>query len=404
MLGRRWLTTGLLGTLGLWAGGAVALRVVLVPPENCPAITVPQALDAATLATGWVERAQNADGTYVYEYNRDNGTISTGYNTVRHAGVTMGLYQYAAQTGLTGTMGAADLGLAWELGHLYERDDWAALQAPDGTIELGATGLMLAGLAQRRLATNDPRYDSLMHQLANFVLKMQQPDGSFLAFWVASAGAPDPVSRSPYDTGEAFWALTLMQQAFPQEGWEAPARAAADYISDSRDAVEHQDFPPWADQWAAYGLAQMVSWPLHENNIRYARTLAERFGFLVRVESGRTDSWLSDALRAQESRGAGMGTWLEALDSLWRIANVDPRMADLKAKIGERAACAAGILAGRQAPAVGSAAGGRDLTTGAWFRSGVTRMDDQQHTMSGLLRVGAILASGTGETQDRVSP
>src|SRR6185437_1642817 len=264
----------------------------------------------------------------------------------------------------------------------------------DGTIELGATGLMLAGLAQRRLATGDHQYDGLMHELARFELKLQQPDGSFLAFWLVSTGAPDPAARSPYDTGEAFWSLTLMQQAFPGEGWDKPARAVADYLSNSRDTVEHQDFPPWADQWAAYGLAQMATWPLHDNNIRYARTLAERFGFLVRVESGRTNSWLSNTLRGRESRGAGMGTWSEALDSLWRIANVDPRMADLKPKIAARAACAAGILSTRQVkPSAGRPA--PDLLTGAWYRNGVTRMDDQQHTMSGLLRVRDILAPGS---------
>jgi hypothetical protein len=394
MLGRRWLTTGLLGTLGLWIGGGVALRVVLVPPETCPAITPAQALNSATLATQWVEQAQNPDGTYVYEYNRDTNTISTDYNAVRHAGVTMGLYQYAAQTGATTTLPTADLGLAWMQQHLYQRDGWSALQAPDGTIELGATGLMLAGLAQRRLATGDQQYDGLMHELARFELKLQQPDGSFLAFWLVSTGAPDPAARSPYDTGEAFWSLTLMQQAFPGEGWDKPARAVADYLSNSRDTVEHQDFPPWADQWAAYGLAQMASWPLHDNNIRYARTLAERFGFLVRVESGRTNSWLSNTLRGRESRGAGMGTWSEALDSLWRIANVYPRMADLKPKIAARAACAAGILSTRQVkPSAGRPA--PDLLTGAWYRNGVTRMDDQQHTMSGLLRVRDILAPGS---------
>jgi hypothetical protein len=227
---------------------------------------------------------------------------------------------------------------------------------------------------------------------------MQQPDGSFLLRWLPSTGAPDPTERSKYATGEAFWALTLMHRIFPGEGWDAPARVVADYLSLHRDAYEGQKFPPWADQWAAYGLAEMADWPLNDANIRYARSLAERFGFLVRFESRRGGSQLSELLRGPRARAAGMGTWSEALDSLWRLSSRDPRMADMREKLGQRAVCAAGMLHDRQV----SAAAARRFTSvriaeGAWFTNGVTRMDDQQHALSGLLRATAILESRTKE-------
>ncbi len=38
---------------------------------------------------------QGDDGRYVYEYDRDTDRIAPGYNIVRHAGVTMSLYQLA---------------------------------------------------------------------------------------------------------------------------------------------------------------------------------------------------------------------------------------------------------------------------------------------------------------------
>lgn len=380
MLKKAWLG-GLVGTLALWGAGAAALRVLAVPPQYCPPVTSASALSAAEAGATWAASAQKADGSYVYEFHRDDNTYATDYNAVRHGGVTMALYMVAAED--PAALTTADNGLRWMRDNLVRNGDWAALRDPYyGDIELGASALMLASMAQRRIATGDPEYDALMHEVARFVLTMQQPDGSFLLLWEPARGGPNPDLRSTYATGEAFWSLTLMARLFPGEGWDAPAKRVADYISTSRDTVEHQKFPPWADQWAAYGLAEMTTYTtLDEANITYARSLAERFGFLMRVESGRRDSWFSDLIRGRQSRGAGMGTWVEGLDSLWRIASVDPRMADMRDKIAERAACGAGMLVERQQHGSDNV-----LIDGAWFTNDVTRMDDRQHPMSGLLR------------------
>ncbi len=396
-MGRQTVLRGLAGTLALWGVGAMALRLVAVPAQICPPVTSGQAFAAAEASSAWIQRAQQPDGSYVYEYNQDTNTFSNAYNTVRHAGVTMSLFQLAA-AGDVQAIEPADRALAWMEASMERRDNWAALRDPNsGDIELGASALMLAGLGQRRLATQDIRYDQLMHELARFILVMQQPDGSFLLAWLPSTGAPDPAQRSLYATGEAFWALTLMHEAFPGEGWDVPSRLVADYLSNHRDTVEQQKFPPWADQWAAYGLAQMADWPLDDSNIRYARSLAERFGFLVRVESQRRDTAFSKLVQGRQARAAGMGTWVEGLDSLWRLASADPRMADMRDKIGERAACGAGMLAARQVTASDAATHPRpDLSEGAWFTGGVTRMDDQQHAASGLLRSRIVLEARTG--------
>lgn len=381
---------GLAGVLGLWTVGAITVRAVLVPAQECPPVTSQQALDSARQAAAWIERAQRPDGTYLYEYNRDTREESPDYNVVRHAGVTMSLYQLAEVD--KSVLPAADRATAWMRDNLARRDGWAALQDPrDGEIELGASALMLAALAQRRIATGDPQFDGLMHEVGNFILVMQQADGSFLLRWLPSTGAPQPELRSKYATGEAFWALALLHRLFPGEGWDAPSRKVADYLSLHRDAVEKQKFPPWADQWAAYGLAEMAAWPggphLNEANIAYAHSLAERFGFLVRVESQRRDNWFSDLIHGRRARSAGMGTWGEGLDSLWRLSQVDPRLGDIGAKVGERAVCTAGMLTRRQVESEDP------VLSGGWFTEGVTRMDDQQHALSALFWSRNIIGS-----------
>ena len=385
---------GLTAVFGVWVVGATALRVVVVPPQYCPPVSSSEALESGRASAAWIERSQQPDGSYTYEYDAGDGTYSADYNSVRHAGVTMSLYQLAAVD--ASVLPTADHATSWMEARMARHNGWAALKSPSGAIELGASALMLAALAERRVSTDDPRFDVLMHELARFILVMQQDDGSFLLRWLPSTGAPDPGERSKYATGESFWALALMHRLFPGEGWDAPVRRVADYLSLYRDSVEKQKFPPWADQWAAYGLAEMAAWPgkgphLNEANVTYARSLAERFGFLVRVESQRRDSRFSDLVHGRQARAAGMGTWGEGLDSLWRLAGLDPRLADMREKIGERAACTSGMLAQRQVKPGDSGTEADGPLAGGWFSEGVTRMDDQQHALSALLRSRDIL-------------
>ncbi|GAB4322652.1 MAG: hypothetical protein Kow0010_03500 [Dehalococcoidia bacterium] len=389
-----WLK-GLTGTLAIWTVFAVALRLTVAAPHVCPPLTLDSLDASARAAAAWIERNQFDDGSYRYEYDASRDLDIDDYNEVRHAGVTMSLYQAAAVTGDLSFLDTADRGLDWMIANLYRHDDWAGLASPrTPSLKLGASALMLAGLALRREATGDASYDELMREVGRFLLVMQRQDGSFLNYWEPWRGAPNPDITSRYATGEAFWALAMMHRHFPGEGWDGPARAVARYLALSRDEVEGLDFPPWADQWAAYGLSEMATWPPDDDTIPYARSLAERFGFLVRIESQRSDNVITRFVHGRATRAAGMGTWVEGLTSLWRLASIDPRMADMEPKLAERAICGAAILVDRQVtPKEALGYPQPSIAEGAWFTNDMTRMDDQQHALSGLVLTRAILAS-----------
>jgi hypothetical protein len=77
---------------------------------------------------------------------------------------------------------------------------------------------------------------------------------------------------------------------------------------------------------------------------------------------------------------------VEGLASLWRLASADERLSDLRPKIVKRLRCSSGILAERQVSAGESDRyDAPERARGAWFRDGRTRMDDQQHALSGLI-------------------
>ena len=369
----------------VWVVLIFAVRGTVVPPESCGDSSAEALGQAAQNAASWMARNQLDDGRYVYLYNRDTDTQPDSYNEVRHAGVTMSLYQAAGRIGDPAFIDAADDALVFMQDNMVRRHGWAAFDPNGGNASLGASALMLVSLNERRLATMDPMYDDLMREVARFIVTLQREDGGFSIAYLMDEDRPDPVGTSRYYPGEATWALALTHEALPGEGWDEYARKGLHYIATKRDDYEEVKFPPLADQWAAYSLAEMVEWGLGDDEIEYARTLVHRFGLLVRTESQWEGSWYGNFFRGEQARASGVGTWAEALASLWRVSVHDDLMADLREPIRDRVVCVAGILAARQVtPEEAADEPQPDLVADAWFHEGETRMDDQQHAFSGI--------------------
>ena len=150
---------------------------------------------ATRLAQGLAEHESRGEGDVERPQPRlhrhPQSRIGKAVHIVRHAGVTMSLYQLAAATGDLSVLPTADRGMQYMIDNLYRHADWVAFVVEPGPVQLGASALMLDGLMQRRLATGETRYDDLSRQVARGLLALQQPDGSFLNFWdVAPVGRP----------------------------------------------------------------------------------------------------------------------------------------------------------------------------------------------------------------------
>ena len=94
---------------------------------------------------------------------------------MRHAGVTLALYQVATATNDDRALAAGDR--ADRVDARQPRDkraDGVALTEADGTAPLGGAALMLAALAERRAATGSTEYDDDMRTLGDFIVSMQQ--------------------------------------------------------------------------------------------------------------------------------------------------------------------------------------------------------------------------------------
>jgi hypothetical protein len=378
-------------TRRLWAllvTSAVVLlgaRVTLAAPEACPAPTATEARAAATKAAGWLTANQLADGTFRYQIDSVGNDLGGGYSAVRHAGATLALYQIAATTNDDQVLAAADRATRWMLDNVATHGDWVALTEADGTAPLGGGALMLAALAERRAATGSTQFDDTMRALGRFLVAMQRDNGDFYVSYDPTTGQPDRVTISQYYASEAMWALARLQNALPDDSYRDAAQRAARFVATERNDRDFVPVGPLNDHWAAHAFAEMAAWPIGNAEAGYARLLAGRFAALIRWEaqkdSGAPYSWTHGPPR----RAAALGTWVEGQAALAHLARVDHPLADLRDDTLASTECGAGVLIARQR-------GGNDpRVAGAWFDSGQSRMDDEQHAITGLLGLADLL-------------
>ena len=357
----------------------------------CAAPTDADRTTAVVEAIGWMRRGLGADGRFTYEYDRDLDLIATDYNDVRHAGTLMSLYQ-AAAVGFDEALPVADRALEYVLARVVRVDDRAAFLGAGPNAELGSTALVVAALVHRRIASGDTRFDDLLGQLGRFMLTQQRDDGAMLARATSATLAPIGGQTSTFYTGEAFWAFGLLASQFDDVGWRQAAAGVGRYIATARDREEGIAEPPLADQWAAYGFARLGSLqPLDVAEVAYLEALSERYLGRLEREILRENRRLGDGMGSPDeslpqARGAAFGTTVEALASLLQVAEGTAALVDLTPALHDAAVCGAAISIARQYDASRARRWPRPaLVRGAWFDDDVTRVDDQQHSMSGII-------------------
>jgi len=374
--------------LAFWVAGIVLLRVAVVPAEHCETPDPAAVRSTIAAASQWIGRGLQPDGTYTYGYLKDVDEVPTEYNPVRHAGAAFTLYMVPPEVDPE-AFEAAEAGFEFMTDNFIETEDWAAFAVPNARASLGANGLFLVTLVQRRAATGDASYDDLMRSVGRFLVGQQQPNGSMLAWWDPFTGEPVPDSYGIFATGEAFWGLSLLHRTFPDEGWDEPALAVGRYLANDRDALEGE-VTRYPDHWAAYGMAELAAAgvELPDDMIEYARALAGFFSVRTRVEAQRTGEGVNLLVRWYPGPPSGLSTAGEGMAALWRLAGVEARLDDMRPGMVDDLGCMAGMAVDRQFDAAAAAVYPRpELVEGAWFYRNYSQIDDQQHTIAALLEI-----------------
>lgn len=373
--------------LGRAAAGwllVLGLVAVAVHPEGCGRPSDEELTTAAELAVEWFSANLGPDGRFLYRYDRDRAAAEPGYNDTRHAGVMWSLWQAEAD-GIEGAGDVAERAYEYVATRILDTAIGPAFGV--GTRPgSGSTGLLVAALDERRLATGLTDLDQLLVALGHTLANVVNDDGSVSADIDVVTGPGD--ERSPFFTGEVMWALARLHLTFPDEGFDEPALRIRRYLVEDRDDVE-SPWPPVSDHWGAYAFETMDRWPspptVTEAEEKWRSRQLGLFSLQVRYESQRRGG-ITLLTRGPIALAAGVGTLGEGLGNhLLQLRRNGSRASDQAALI-ERADCAAQLLVDRQVDpddAADDADPGR--TIGAWFRLGDTQMDDQQHALSALL-------------------
>lgn len=398
---RRAVIAWLLGVIAVFgAARAVAL------PEHCEPAKESERVAAATAAVHWLVGNQRDDGRFLYRYDVVRGREISGYNWIRHAGTMVALAQ-AANAGI-------DIGDSFDQafdairGRVVEDVTSGRSAVEDaGSVTTGGSALLLLALLERRVG-GDRTHDTMIQALAAFVESSVVPssfgDGSLAVREVADTSMRfDPGSTGPFTTGEVAYALAAYATRFPSPQLEETVHGVLGYLVHHKAVIEGY-VPDMADHWAAYAMSEMTRWSdggsFTDDEIAWARKQMGLVSVMVRYESQRSNRGVDRWLRGRTSVGSAVGTHGEMLSGWLTLADAVPELAEQTGGLADRLRCNMATLVDRQ---ISSAESARfpdpDRARGAWTWFGVTQVDDQQHSLSALVRGGNVLDSGIVERQ-----
>lgn len=208
-------------------------------PEG-PPVTVGSLRAGALAGARYLVNHLGRDGRYVYEQNMSTGRTSGGYSLPRHAGTTYFLAEVYRLTKVEWLREPVERA-AGLLGTLVEASG-CKRTLPDGRViacvadrnervaNLGSTALGLVSLLEYQRATGDARFLPLATHLAEWILWMQRPDGSFRHLYEVATGKADDKAMLLYFSGEAALALARMHAVTGEVRYAQASERALDWL------------------------------------------------------------------------------------------------------------------------------------------------------------------------------
>ena len=205
-----------------------------------------------------------ANGRFVYEVD-GAGVASSRYNVLRHAGTIYSLSMVHAirpapelrEVILRAASYLRDRHLA-PVRDLPGRSAVFSLPGEESGRErvakLGASGLGLLALLRARALDDNLVSVDVLHEIAEFILFLQQPDGAFRSKYSESSDFADDF-ESLYYPGEAILSLTELYELDRDPRWLEAALRAVRSLIDRQRAMASQ--PP--DHWLMIAIAKLTT-------------------------------------------------------------------------------------------------------------------------------------------------
>jgi hypothetical protein len=190
-----------------------------------PPLTADALREAALEGGRYLVAHLGPNGRYVYNHNLNTGVATDPmrpgeYSIPRHAGTTYflaELYRFTKEPFLREPIERAFAHMDFLVGQskchgeLPNGEPYSCvIDRGEQVAAMGSTALAVVALAEYHRATGDPRYLELTTRLANWILFMQRPDGTFRHRFDVRTKTPNEKIKDLYYSGEAALALARM--------------------------------------------------------------------------------------------------------------------------------------------------------------------------------------------------
>ncbi|MCF2141461.1 MAG: glycoside hydrolase family 127 protein [Candidatus Lokiarchaeota archaeon] len=217
-------------------------------PINAQELTVE---NAAEWASDWFIRIVRSDGSYRYIYYLDKDSYSSSYSYLRHWGSVYSMIYYYQHNPYPELLKAVRKTIDWGLKYFttFENDSSIGYFFYQYSSSSGGPALALMALTQYRQLTGDPRYDTYISKLSNFLLWMQESNGKIRSMYIYN-GIVNGGEDNPFYPSESLLGLTLVYKLTGDNKYLTALQKAYVYYNnlDNFDyyASENTPFIPWS--------------------------------------------------------------------------------------------------------------------------------------------------------------
>lgn len=201
-------------------------------------------------------------GKFVYGYYPIDNKEIEGYNTLRHAGTVWNLVMQYEMTGDERLVPVIESGLAWLKDNIAYKDKTTAFVTDTTYLNIGGNGLALLAFCAYAETIGSTKYNSLIRALANGIIYMQKPDGSFTHLLYAKNYKVARDYVVIYYDGEASFGLLKAYQVLGLSKYLNAAKKAADFFIDNKYENENS-------HWIAYLFNELTKYVTDEKYFEF---------------------------------------------------------------------------------------------------------------------------------------
>ena len=189
--------------------------------------------ELAARSSQYLSSICDATGKFKYGYDPISGKELDDYNILRHAGTVWNLIMQYEMTSDERLVPVIESTLAYLKKFVVYKDSSTAFIEDNTLLNVGGNGLALLAYCNYALTFCSSKYNSLIRALANGILFMQKPDGSYTHTLYRNTFRIAKDYIIVYYDGEASYGLLKAYEVLGTQKYLTAAQKAADCFIDS---------------------------------------------------------------------------------------------------------------------------------------------------------------------------